>query len=640
MALAHARRGDLDEFGLVLHVGDGGAAAVVHGRLQATGHLEDHLHDRALVGHLALDALGHQLGRVGVVARLGLEVAVGAALGHRAHRAHAAVALEGAALVEDGFARGFFGAGEGAAHHHAVGAGRDGLGQVTGVAHAAVGDDRHASALERRSDVVDRGDLRHAHAGDDARGADRTRADADLDAVRTGFHQRQRRSAGGDIAADDIDLRVGALDPAHPVQHAGAVAVGGVDDDGIDAGTHQQLDALLGVFAEADRRADAQAAMGVTRRIGEAGLLGDVLHRHQAAQLEGVVDDDHTLQLVGVHQGLGLVQRSALLDRDELFGRRHDFADLGVHARLEAQVPPGDDADHPPALDHREAREAMQPGQLDHLAHRGVRADRQRLADDAALVALDPGHLARLGFRRQVLVHDADAALLRNGDREAGLGHGVHRGGHQRQVQGDVARQTGRKAGVTWQHLGERWHQQNIVEGERFAEKAHEESSRRKAALYGGSQTRPRLRATEALNCLHALQTLAHRHRGPAAGGLCPGPVEVARCQGQCAVQRHATAARHPREGHPAASAGGRTARCRGGSRRPAGERARGQARRQRAHQGRAGRCGTPKAGPGRPGRPAERGRAPRRRTAPRELRACSVGSARTAERHAHHPHQ
>ena len=38
------------------------------------------------------------------------------------------------------------------------------------------------------------------------------------------------------------------------------MAVGGIDDDHVDAGLDQRLDALLGAFADADRRADAQAA--------------------------------------------------------------------------------------------------------------------------------------------------------------------------------------------------------------------------------------------------------------------------------------------------------------------------------------------------------------------------------------------
>jgi hypothetical protein len=60
--------------------------------------------------------------------------------------------------------------------------------------------------LQRRGHVVDGHDLRHAHARHDAGGADGARADADLDGVRAGLDQRQRRRAGGDVAADHVDL--------------------------------------------------------------------------------------------------------------------------------------------------------------------------------------------------------------------------------------------------------------------------------------------------------------------------------------------------------------------------------------------------------------------------------------------------
>ena len=56
-----------------------------------------------------------------------LRVAIGTALRHRAQRAHAAIALERAALIEDRLAGAFFGAGEQAADHDAVRAGGDGL---------------------------------------------------------------------------------------------------------------------------------------------------------------------------------------------------------------------------------------------------------------------------------------------------------------------------------------------------------------------------------------------------------------------------------------------------------------------------------------------------------------------------------
>ena len=54
--------------------------------------------------------------------------------------------------------------------------------KVSRLVDAAVSDDRDA-ALDRRGDRADRAELRDADAGDDARGADRAGADADLDSV-------------------------------------------------------------------------------------------------------------------------------------------------------------------------------------------------------------------------------------------------------------------------------------------------------------------------------------------------------------------------------------------------------------------------------------------------------------------------
>src|SRR5438477_4914379 len=138
VALADPGRGDLHELGLVVHLVDGGAAAIAHGRAQAAGHLEHDGNHRALVRHAPFDALGHELVGVGVGARVVLEVAVGTALLHGADGAHAAVALVAAALEQHDLAGRLFGAGEHASHHHAVGAGRDGLGDVARVADAAV----------------------------------------------------------------------------------------------------------------------------------------------------------------------------------------------------------------------------------------------------------------------------------------------------------------------------------------------------------------------------------------------------------------------------------------------------------------------------------------------------------------------
>src|SRR5205085_1061102 len=172
--------------------------------------------------------------------------------------AHAAVALVAAALVQHDLAGGFFRPREHAAHHDGARARRDRLGDVARVADAAVRDEGHAAAGERRGDVVDGGDLRHADARDDAGRADGSGTDADLHRVGADFHQRARGATRGDVAADHVDVGIVLLHPTHALDHALAVAVRRVDDDRIDAGLHQRLDAFLGAFAHADGRADAQ----------------------------------------------------------------------------------------------------------------------------------------------------------------------------------------------------------------------------------------------------------------------------------------------------------------------------------------------------------------------------------------------
>src|SRR3989344_2850721 len=357
VAFADTGGGDLDELGLVVHLFDRGATAVAHGGAHAARHLVDDADHGALVGHTAFDAFGHELVSVGVAGARLLEVAVGTALLHGANGAHAAVALVAAALEQDDFAGRFFGACKHATHHHRAGASGQGLGDVAAVADTAVRDQRHACALEGRGDVVDGHDLGHAHTGHDAGGADGARADTDLDGIRARLDQRQGRRAGGDVAADHVDLRVVLLDPAHAVDHALAVAVGRVHHDSVHTGFDQGFDAFFGALAHTYRCAYAQAACGIAGRIGEAGLFGDVLHRDQALELKGVVHDQDAFELVLVEQRLGFGRRGALffIDRDELLARGHDLVDLDVVTGLKAQVAAGDDPHHLAAVAHGKA---------------------------------------------------------------------------------------------------------------------------------------------------------------------------------------------------------------------------------------------------------------------------------------------
>src|SRR2546427_508496 len=296
--------------------------------------------------------------------------------------------------------------------------------------------------------------------------------------------------AGGNVAADDIDLRVVLLDPAHAVDHALAVAVGRVHHQCIDAGLDQQLHALLGALAHAHGGGHAQAACAVTRCVGEGGLLGDVLDGDKALEFKGVVHDQDALELVLVEQGLGFHGRGAVLlvDGDQALARRHDLADLDVVAGLEAQVAAGDDAHHLAAVAHGKAGDAEVLGQLQHLQHGVLGGDDHGVVHHAGFVALDLGHFGSLLLCRHVLVNDADTALLRNGNGQTRFGHGVHGGGHKGDVQGDVARKARLERGVLGQDLGESGDQEDVVEGQGFTEKAHVRAPKEGLYPCAGSQ--------------------------------------------------------------------------------------------------------------------------------------------------------
>jgi len=93
-----------------------------------------------------------------------------------------------------------------------------------------------------------------------ARGADRARADADLDRVRARIDQRLRAVSRRDVAGDDLRV-IGKLPyAAHGLQHAFGMAMRGVNHDQIDLGIEQRFGARHAVLAGAGRRGDAQPA--------------------------------------------------------------------------------------------------------------------------------------------------------------------------------------------------------------------------------------------------------------------------------------------------------------------------------------------------------------------------------------------
>ena len=80
---------------------------------------------------------------------------------------------------------------------------------------------------------------------------------------------------------------------------------------------------------------------------------------------------------------------------------------------------------------------------------------------------------AAWAFGRQVLVNDADAAFLRQRNRQTPFGNGIHGRGKQRQIESDVARQAGGQADIARQDPGMCRDEQDIVERQGFLQNSH-----------------------------------------------------------------------------------------------------------------------------------------------------------------------
>ena len=114
-------------------------------------------------------------------------------------------------MVDDGFAGSLLRARKQVSDHHATGAGGDGFRDVAGLGDASVRDDGDIVLVRDPGAVIHGGDLRDAHPGDYARGADSRRPDTDFDGVRAHSDQILRRFRGGDISGDKVHLRIGGF---------------------------------------------------------------------------------------------------------------------------------------------------------------------------------------------------------------------------------------------------------------------------------------------------------------------------------------------------------------------------------------------------------------------------------------------
>ena len=305
----------------------------------------------------------------------------------------------------------------------------------------------------------------HQDAG--ARG-EAARADAELHRIGAHAGQGVDGLGRGHVAGDDLDLE-GALDLLDHVEHGPAVAVGGVDHQHVDPGGDQTLGPREGVGPDADRGPHPQAALLVLRRVRVLGLLLDVLDRDEPLEEPLVVDDRQLLDAVLPEDVLRLLERGAERAGDE---RRppHHVGDGLVDVVDEAQVAVGQQPDEPAvAVGDGHARDVVALHERQRVGDERLGGQRDGVDDHARLVALDLVDLGDLVVDRQVAVDDADAAGPRDGDGQARLGDGVHRGGHDGDGQLDPRGEPGGGRHVGGQHRRLGGHEEDVVEGEALA---------------------------------------------------------------------------------------------------------------------------------------------------------------------------
>ena len=318
------------------------------------------------------------------------------------------------------------------ADHGDVGAGGERLGQIAGIFDAAIGDHGHVGLLRGFDRIHDRGQLRHADAGDNARGADRTRTDADLDRVGAGIDQRLRALFGRDIAGDHLHGIGKPLDAVDGLQHPRGMAVRGVHDDQVDAGLDQPLGALETAFADGGRGRDAQAALRILAGQRMRDRLFHVLDGDQSDAAVLIVDHKQFLDAVLVQHPLGFVLADAFAHRHEVFVR-HQLGDFLARVGGKPHIAVGENADQfsrhalGRAGDHRNAGETVILHQRHRVRQHRVGTDGQGIDHHSGFELLDLPHLRGLAVGIKIAVDDADAAGLRHGDRHARFGDGIHR---------------------------------------------------------------------------------------------------------------------------------------------------------------------------------------------------------------------
>ena len=280
-----------------------------------------------------------------------------------------------------------------------------------------------------------------------------------------------------------------ALVSRHRIDHTLGVAVGGVDDDHVDACSRQSFGTLLSIRAYAKRSAHTETAKRILDRIRVPIGLQQVFDRDQADEIAIVSDDQELLDAVLVQQLACLVLLDSRRHGHQLL--RHQLRNLLIQVLLESNVAAGENADRLGALDDRQPRNLVTPHQLERVMKRFAGAHGHRVDNHPRLGPLHLRDLERLQLWAHVLVQNSNAAFTRHGDRGAPFGHRVHCARCERNAQLQVARKTRRNVSVRGKKIRVSRKEQHVIKGECFPQDAVSHRNLPRTLKIGGEYSAP-----------------------------------------------------------------------------------------------------------------------------------------------------
>ncbi len=198
-----------------------------------------------------------------------------------------------------------------------MGPGGDGLGHIARVANAAVGDERNAASWATWAASHDRGDLRHADAGNDPRRADRARPDADFHGVGPGGDQVPAAASAVATFPATTSMSHSFLMLANRFDHVGRMAVGTIDNQHIDAFLNQAGGPF--VIVHADGGPDPQPALPIFAGFRKAPHHVNVFDRDQSRQPIIFVNQQKLLDLFCHQNLLSFLKRYSPRRGDQVF---------------------------------------------------------------------------------------------------------------------------------------------------------------------------------------------------------------------------------------------------------------------------------------------------------------------------------